>query len=158
MTLADIREQIKTILSTVPGIGIVHDYERLAVSWDDVLKFYKDADGRINGWTITRPKTDERWLTNMDYERIHKIVIRGVYGWQDAAASEIVFQTLVEAISDTFRGNDTLNGVCETICPQFGEMDGKSGIQVAIVEPRMFASVLCHYCELHLGVQIKGQK
>lgn len=158
MNLPTIREQTKTILSGVPGIGIIHDYERLAVDWNKFLDFYKAADGKINGWTITRDATPERWLTNIDYERVFEMAIRGYYGLQDAAASEIAFQALIEGICDEFRGNDTLNGTCETTCPEFGGMAGKSGIQVVAVEPRMFGGVLCHYCELRLGAQIKGQQ
>jgi hypothetical protein len=158
MRLADIREQIKTIISGVPGIGIVHDYERWSADWNKFLDHYKSADGRINGWTITRGATPERWLTNIDYERVYEITIRGYYGLKDSAASEIGFQNLIEAICDEFRGNDTLNGTCETVCPEFGSMAGKSGIQVITVEPKLFGSVLCHYCELRLGAQIKGQR
>ena len=158
MILADIREQTKTILSGVSGIGVVHDYDRLAVDVATLKKFFQDSEGRINGWTIAREATPERWLTNIDYERVFEMTIRGYYGLQDAAASEIVFQDLIEAICDKFRGNDTLNGTCETICPEFGNMVGKSGLQVAVVEPRMFGSILCHYVELRLGVQIKGQR
>ena len=158
MSLADIREQIKVVLSGVPGIGVVHDYDRLATDWNTFLNFYKDVDGRINGWTITRDATPERWLTNIDYERVFELAIRGYYGLQDSAASEIAFQDLVEGVCDKFRGNDTLNGTCETTCPEFGGMAGRSGIQVVIVEPRFFGGVLCHYCELRLGAQIKGQR
>ena len=158
MNLPAIREQIKVILAGVAGIGVIHDYERWATDWNKFLDHYKDAGGRINGWTITRDATPERWLTNIDYERVFEMVIRGYYGLQDAAASEILFQDLIESICDEFRGNDTLNGTCETTCPEFGGMTGKSGIQVIIVEPRMFGGVLCHYCELRLGAQIKGQR
>ena len=156
--LADIREQIKVMLQGAPGIGIVPEYERLATDYNKMLALFKDADGRINGWTITRDETPERWITNVDYERVFEMVIRGYMGLQDAEATEIIFQDLVENISSAFRVSDTLSGTCETINPEFGKMAGRSGIQVIIVEPRLFGSVLCHHCELRLGAQIKGQR
>lgn len=158
MSLADIREQIKVILQGVPGIGIVHDYERMSADANKFIGLYKDVDGRINSWTITRTATPERWFSNRDYERVYEMALRGYYGLQDAAASEIVFQDRIEAICDEFRGNDTLNGTCETTCPEFGGMTGLSGLQVGIIEPRMFGNVLCHYGELRLAAQIKGQR
>jgi len=54
MPLAEIRTQIKTILEGVSGIGIVHEYERWAADWKGFLDLFKDANGWINGWSITR--------------------------------------------------------------------------------------------------------
>jgi len=158
MSLEAVREQIRVILAGVAGIGVVHDYERLSTDWNTFLNHFKDAEGRINGCTITRTATPERWLTNIEYERVHEIAIRCYFGLQDGAASEIAFQALIERICDAFRGNDTLNGTCETTCPEFGGMAGRSGLQVGLVEPRMFGGVLCHYGELRLGAQIKGTR
>jgi len=158
MNLAAIREQIKTILAGVAGIGVIHNYERLAIDYNKMLALFQDADGRINGWTITRDETPERWITNIDYERIYEMVIRGYMGLQDGEGTEIIFQDIVEDICDAFRGQDTLNATCETINPEFGKLSGRSGIQGIIMEPRLFGNVLCHYCELRLGAQIKGQR
>ncbi len=158
MNLAAIREQINVILRGVPDIGSVYDYERLAADWNVFISRFTDADGLINGWTISRVATPERWLTNRDYERVYEMVMRGYFGLEDASASEIVFQNRIEAICDEFRGNDTLNGTCETTCPEFGALAGLSGIQVGIIEPRFFGNVLCHYGELRLAAQIKGQR
>ncbi len=158
MNLPAIREQIKTILSGVSGVGVVHDYDRLAMDYSKMLALFQDANGRINGWTITRDETPERWITNVDYERVFEMVIRGHMGLQDGEATEIIFQDIVESVCAAFRGNDTLNGSCETINPEFGKLAGRSGIQVVTIEPRQFGSVLCHYCELRLAAQIRGQR
>ncbi len=154
MGLPEIREQYKAILSGVSGIGVVHDYERWAADWNKFLELYKDQDGRINGWITTRTATPEKWLTNIKYLRVYELTTRGIYGLKDEDATELIFQDLIESICDAFRNNTTLNNTCETIAPEFGSLAGRSGIQVEIVEPRSFGSVLCHYCELRLGAQV----
>lgn len=154
MNLADIREQIRVILAGVPGIGVVHDYERLSTDWNKYLDLYKDSGGRINGWTVSRFKTPERTHSQGGgMTRTHQFIIRGIYGLKDADATELAFQDLVEAICVAFRAADTLNGACFTCTPTEGAPDGAAGIQVEIVEPRMFGGVLCHYAELHLYAQ-----
>ena len=53
MALADIREQIKIILSTVSGIGVIHEYERFADTWTKFLDFFKDENGKIINYLAT---------------------------------------------------------------------------------------------------------
>ena len=59
MSLSAIRDEIETILGGVSGMGTVHDYERWANNWSDFLTLYQDDNDRINGWSITRRKTEE---------------------------------------------------------------------------------------------------
>jgi hypothetical protein len=150
MSLADIREQIKVILAGVDGIGVVHDYERLATDWNKFLEFYKDADGRINGVSFAREKWQERQQTIGETEIVQVFVIRRIMGLQDAQATGILFDDNLEAMRAAFRGNKSLNGTCRTIDPDWGPMDGAVGIQGDVIEPRMFGSVLCHVAELRL--------
>jgi hypothetical protein len=155
MSESAIREQIKTILSGVDGIGVVHDYQRWAATWEKFLDHFKvEATGTINGWMFSRTATPERWLTNVKYIRVYEWLIRGVYGLKDEDATETTFQALIEAVCDAFRSEDTLNGTCETTNPEFGSLAGLSGVQVALVENRSFGGMLCHYCELRLGTQV----
>lgn len=156
MSEAAIREQMAVILGAVEGIGVVHQYQRWAATWEKFLDLFKDPDGVINGWCITRTSTTEHWITNIKYERVLEFVIRGYYGVNDAKASEISFQQIIEDICEAFRCNDTLNGTCETIAPQFGPLNGMAGVQVRIVDARFFGGVLCHFCELAIGIQITG--
>jgi hypothetical protein len=153
MSLATQRTAIKTILEGVSGIGLVHEYERWANDWKKFLELYKTANKKINGWTITRKRTAERWSTGAEYERVNEFLIRGIFGLKDEDETELTFQSLIEDICDAFRSNHTLNGTCETTDPDFGSLANQSGIQVELVEPRMIGSVLCHYCELALGAQ-----
>lgn len=138
MSLSDIRDQIKTILAGVDGIGVIHDYERWAADWGKFLDRYKDAAGKINGWTITRTKTPENSDTASHVTRIHHFTIRGVYGLKDEDASELTFQDLIESICAAFRAKYRLNDTAANTEP----------VQVEVVENRMFGTVLCHYCEL----------
>lgn len=138
MSLTDIRDQIKTILATVDGVGVIHDYERWAADWGKFLELYKNTDGKINGWTITRTKTDEDCNTASHVTRIHHCTIRGVYGLKDEDASELIFQALIESICAAFRAKYRLNDIAANTEP----------VQVEVVENRMFGTVLCHYCEL----------
>ncbi len=148
--MREIREQIAVILSAVDGVGVVHQYERLATDWKKFLDLYKDPHGKINGWSITRQKTPQKMLTfDQDVTREYLFIIRGIYGLQDEAASELVFQDTIEAICEAFRNNDDLNGTCSTTTSN----QDISGIQVEVAENRSIGGVLCHYCELHLYAQ-----
>lgn len=162
MSLTTIREQIKTILSAVDGIGVVHDYERWSASWGKFLELFlvENDDNKkiINGCMFTRTSTPEKWLTNVKYLRVYEFLFRGVYGLKDADATELIFQDLIEDICAAFRSNHTLNGTCETIAPEFGALSGRSGIQVEIVQNRMFGTVLAHFFELRLGAQVTETK
>jgi len=158
MSLADIREQITEILSSVNGVDVVHQYQRWSSDWKKFLDLFRDANGTINGWIITRNATPEKWLTNVKYLRVYEFTINGIYGLKDDIETELAFQALIEDICDAFRGNDTLNDTCETIAPELGSLAGHAGIQVAAVENRMFGGVLCHFCDLKLGAQVTGTR
>ena len=155
MSLADIREQIKVLLSGVSGIGIVHDYERWAAEWPKFLDLYKvEATGKLNGWTISRKKTPKSLLAKGGIStRTHHIMIRGIYGLKDSDASELVFQEIIEAIVAEFAKHDTLNATCFTCSATDNAPGDEDGIQVDLVENRSFGGVLCHYAELSLFVQ-----
>lgn len=157
MSLTAIREQIKTILSGVSGIGVVHDYERFSNDWKKYLSLFtvEDDNGekRINGCTFTRVATPEKWLTNVEYLRVYEFDFHGIYSLKDSDATELVFQSTIENVCDAFRAKPTLNGTCETITPEFGALSGRSGMQVETIENRKFGVTLAHYFKLRLGAQ-----
>lgn len=143
MSLSTIRAEIVTILSGVAGVGPnIHDYERYAAHWTDYLALFKDTD-KILGWVITREKTIETEVSNANNMRTHTFVIRGFLSLDDSAATEKIFQDLIEAICDEFRPNIRLNDTAFDTFP----------IQVDIQEPRMFGSVLVHYTEMRKDIQ-----
>jgi hypothetical protein len=141
---SQIRDEIKTILSSVTGIGVVHTRERYVKERAEFKKLFISGD-KINGWTITRSQTTETRMPG-EATRSYQFTIRGYFSFHDddtaASSSEQIFQELVEAICDTFRTNPTLNGKAVTSGP----------MQVVGLEPRMFAEVLVHYVELSLEV------
>lgn len=142
MSLSLIRDQIKTILLAVEGVGTkVHDYERWAKTWEEYLAFFK-SNGLIKGWTITRTSTPEAESTTTTNMRTHTFLIRGYYSLDDSAGTEKTFQDIIENIAAAFRANKTLNGQAFDSGP----------LQVDMVGNVMFGSVLCHFCELRLLV------
>ncbi len=138
-----IRQQIYTILSGVPNVGKVYDYERWTADWNQFLTLFKDAvSGRILGWEISRVAVESQFLSRVEEEATHRFVIKGYLAVKDADATDKMFNGLIEAIRSTFRGNVTLNGVAELAGP----------MAAPIIDVRTFGSVLCHYGELHLAV------
>lgn len=74
--------------------------------------------------------------------------IQGVMALDDAAASELAMDGLIEALRDAFRDNDTLGDTVATcILPD----DSEAGLQQDDGGPVMFAGVLCHGVRLHLN-------
>jgi len=140
MSLAAIRGSIVTVLSSVPGIGTVHAYERWAADWTAYLSFFKTEENKINGWTVSRRKTESDRDTMPTLNRRHRFIMRGYYGLKDSAATEHTFQALVEAVQDAFEDQYLLNGTVINSGP----------VQVQVFENRMFGNVLCHYAELEL--------
>ena len=140
MALADIRARIVANLQSVDGIGPVYGYERMPRDWKRFLDLFKTGHGKINGWMATRRKTPAQWAGFPTVERNHLWVMRGVYGLNDEEASELAFQAQIEAIQAVFENDGELGGTVLRSEP----------VQVATVEHRMFANVLCHWAELHL--------
>ncbi|MBI5789300.1 MAG: hypothetical protein HZA78_10640 [Candidatus Schekmanbacteria bacterium] len=147
MSLNNIRTEIKALLETVPGIGKVHDFERWTIDWQKFLEFFKTADNKINGWTITRSVSTENNQSVGTNIRTHQILIKGYYGLKDAVESEKAFQNLIEAVCDVLRSHNDLNASCLKSGPP----------QVSKVYPRPFGGVLVHVCNIQLAVQERIQ-
>jgi hypothetical protein len=147
MSIAAIREQIKVILSGVEGIGVVHDYERLAVDWNKVLDLLKDSNGRINAWMFFLERSQKRQVSHGEQEKARIFKFRGIMGLKDAEATGLIFEDLVDRVQQKFDGFETLNQTCLTINPDWGELSESLGYQIDLIEPRMFGGVLCHYQE-----------
>ena len=146
MALKDIRDKIVAILAAVDGVGVVHEYERWAGDWKKFLDLFKDADGKINGWIVTRRATPATRDTEPYIDRRHTMVMKGIYGLNDDAASELTFQAVVENIQNAFDGEFLLGGFAVNSGP----------VQVKAVEARLFGGVLCHYAELEYEVWEKA--
>jgi hypothetical protein len=148
MSLDQIRTQYKTILLSVPGIGVVHEYSRLATDWQKFLSMFENSDGKILGWEITRESIGpvQKKLSGLSpssiADRPHGMLIRGYHGLRDAVASEKTFQDLIDAILNKFLPLPTLNGAV---------VSAEEMTATTIIE-RQFGAVLCHYVELRQTV------
>lgn len=109
MSQADILAEIKTIVSGVSGIGVVHDYERSSRGvgeWLDIMT----SGGKINGWTISREATESEWEHHTTNRLRHVFKIKGYYAVDDANTSEKTFQALVDLVRKAFNRQETLSG------------------------------------------------
>lgn len=144
-TLAQIRAAIKAKLEAVATIGTVHDYERFSKRDAEFQALYKTSN-TIKGWNIRRVSTREARLAVGRYQVFHRWRIRGYMALDDSAASEKTFDTLIEAVKDAFRADETLSGLVKDLL----ESEQQFGIQVEDSGPVMFAGVLCHGARLGL--------
>lgn len=149
MSLSTIRSAIVATLAAVPDIGVVHAYERYAADYSTLLALYRSpTHGQIRGWHVSRASTTERGQIFQSSAEVTRWRIRGLLGVNDAAATGLLIDELIESIRDAFRADPTLGGaVAECAEPV---QDGESGIQVEGVEFALFGSVLCHSCRLAL--------
>jgi len=142
VTLKAIREEIKSILLTVPDVGKVYDYIPYTADWQRFIANFKH-NGRINGWTITRRETSESVtsVTGVN-SRTHFMMLQGYRSLDESIQSEKIYQDLVDSVCAALRDKYNLNGKALKVDPP----------QVLVVEHKMFGSVLCHYAEIQLNV------
>jgi len=151
--LNKIREQIKVILRGVTGIGVVHDRIRLATDMTKMLNLFKDAEGRINTIMFRREKMVKKSISlGAPKMRAHVFLFIVIMGFKDEHGTELIFDDLLTDIEETFDGYDDLNGTCMACDQDFGPMADLSGMQIDLIEPRMFGGALCHYAEMRLQV------
>jgi hypothetical protein len=134
-----LRESINSLLSEVPGTGAVYNYERWAKDDAAFLAFFK-VDGKIMGWEITRNAVPKIERIGSKFKVTHSYLLKGYYGLQDAKASEISFNAIVDAILLQFMSKK-VTGACLHTLPK-----------VNSIEPRMFGPVLCHCAMIALDV------
>ena len=149
MSESTIRAAIKDVLTGVENIGVVHDYERHAATWEKFLELFRvtiAGQAQIRGWEITRrQRTAVQQTLGIGFaesDRRHGYKIHGYMGLQDAQATEKTFQALIEAVCAAFAASGRLGGT----------HNQHDFVQVNIIEPRMFGGVLCHFCEMTLTV------
>jgi len=146
---ATIRAQIDTTVNAVSNIGIVHDYERWAADWSNILDYFKteiSSEEVIRGWTITCESfTQTLEQFNRGYLRHYTYKIRGYFGVDDAAESEKTAVAIVEDVVEALDADDTLHDP-DTYYKMFP-------VDCTIFEARTFAGVLCHYAEVTLEIE-----
>lgn len=148
-TLQAHRAAIVAVLAAVADVGHVHDRERYArdEAGFRALYLYTPAGGvpQLRGWWLRRVQTEESSADTGGPINAHTWQVRGYMAFNDAAASELAFDELVERMRDAVRADLTLGGVCD-----LGPMEETEGVQVLDAGPVMFAGVLCHSAVLQL--------
>lgn len=149
-TLADHRIAIVSALDSVPGIGIVHDRERYASDSAAFKRFYlytpPGGAQQLRGWWVRRVKTAERMRNLARTLSVHTWQIRGFAAFNDADASELVMDDLVEQFRAVVRADQSLGGALQP-----GPLDDEeTGVQVTDSGAVMFAGVMCHAVTLSL--------
>ena len=146
-TLFDELAALVAVVSSVPDVGVVHNFERYAAEAATLRAHYTTTvagQDQIRGWFVQRWKTiDQKAAQKASFDRSTWRIV-GFMGLSDADASELVFQGLVEAIRDALRADLTLGGV---VMPP--ERDEHAGPAVEC-GPVLFAGMLCHRAEIHL--------
>lgn len=152
-TLAQHRAAIVTAMASVPDMGVVHDRERYASSNTafQQLYLYTPAGGKqqLRGWWLRRSGTAEHSANTRRTVNVHTWTVRGYMAFNDADASELVLDDLVEQFRAVVRADPTLGGVCQP-GPLVGGEDRTDGVQVVDAGPVTFAGVLCHSVVLQL--------
>jgi hypothetical protein len=148
-TLESVRAAIGAIIKAVPEIGVVHPYERYSVQQQKHAQhFMWQPPGRreaeMRGWFIRRIATREIDDTSTRSQIQIDWQIRGFMAIQDALASEITFDNLIEQIRDAFRADLTLGGLLDVALPAGAPL----GPQLVESVPYMMAGVLCHGARL----------
>lgn len=140
----DLRGAIIATLQGVEGIGQVHQFERFAKAEKDFKALYATSEAneqRILGWHVRRVGF-KQFQHNTRKQFITKWRITGFMSLQDADATELMFDQLINKITDAFDGIQwQLNNFSS---------DDENGIQLDEAVPVMFASVLCHSAKLSL--------
>ena len=130
MNYTTVRDNIKTELDAVTGIGKVFKSKRLAEDWKAFMDLYVTG-GKFNVIWFTQVNASELYdsqlAENTDddiiqyTEREETWQIELYYGFDDAedsgTPSEFTFQTLCENIEAKFRFSQTLSGAVNKVFP-----------------------------------------
>jgi hypothetical protein len=149
--LAAIRAAHVAQLGAIADIGIVNDRERYLPDEAQFKAAYvytpAGGDPQLRGWWLRRVRTEERTISTGSVLVEHTWQWRGYMAFNDAQASELAFDELIEAYRDAHRADPTLGGVCEQNPEGIG---GTDGVQVEQAGPVMFCGALCHSVVLQL--------
>lgn len=149
MSAATHRAALVALIQSVPEVGRVHAYQRYAreEAAFQAHYLYTLAGGKkqLRGWQVSRVSVVERTVGVGRVLNEHSWQIRGYLALEDALASELVFDDLVEDIRAAFRADPTLGGV--STAEPIGDEDG---IQMRDAGPVIFCGVLCHSALLTL--------
>lgn len=133
-TTTNIRNAIVGKLTAITGIGKVHSYERYAVQQSKLKELF-EFNTRILGWVARRAGFKKIAIADAIFTLRSNWEIRGYMSLDDAAETEILFDTLVDLVQLTLSNDPTFGGIGNYV-PDY-EIK-------ATLEPVMFCGVLCH--------------
>lgn len=132
-TTADIRNAIVAKITAINAIGQVHGYERYAAQQSKLKELF-ETNGRILGWIVRRSGFKKTAIADAIFTVRSQWSVRGYMSLDDAAQTEILFDTLADLLQATL-ANDPTFGIGSWV-PDY-ELKAE-------LEPVMFFGVLCH--------------
>lgn len=144
-----IRDWLVAQLNTVPNIGTVHSYQRYAAREKELADLYHH-NGRMHGWFVRRVSVAEKTLAAGINSEQTIWQVRGYLAINDATASELEFDDLLDAIRSVFKtdGFDPWRDMTigSPISLVYTEQPIKEQLGFAVLDsqPVLFAGVLCH--------------
>lgn len=151
MSYSEIASAIVDQIKTASGTDKVYAYERWAANWGAILNLFKTDEELIHAWMVSRMSVHRRVATiGGPYEIAHVFRVRAVYGMNDAAASETIFQGIIDTVAAAFDADPRLGGTCMTTYAEFGPMQDQPGLQVEGIDIRTFGTVLCHHADCRI--------
>ena len=160
MSEATVRGHLKTILESVTNIGIVHDYRRLAKTWEAILSLSKTTIGgqeQIRGWEITCEAWSEEYLephaesTKKTLMRTYTYKIRGYFGVKDSTATEKTAMIVVEDVMEALNSSSVLHD--ENVHDGVVYYGQTPPAQLDAFRAQLFGGILCHYAEITQRIQ-----
>lgn len=146
-TQLQIRNAIAAKMAGVAGAGLVNSYERYASTMAAIKVLYVSA-GKILGWFVRLKRTQRLSPAIGRVLVVHTWQVTGYMSLDDAAQSEVAFDTLIEAFQHAFDADQTLGGLISTT--NGDDVGGPNGLQRDSAGPVMFCGVLCHSAALSL--------
>ena len=149
---ASLSSALKTAISGISGIGVVHDRPRYCATWSEYLNLFASVIGGhkiIRGWMISRDSaaagTGEFRVT----ERVHNYVITGIAGFSDSDATSqyAAMQSLADTIMATLDAEIDL-GVAGV------EEGGIGPCSLESYQELMFGSVLAHVFTIAIPIRV----
>jgi hypothetical protein len=137
-----IRAALVALLQTVPGIGVVHNYERFSKAPKDFQALYQQGQN-IRGFYVRRQSYRELPYSSTRNKVRTRWTVRGFASLVDADATELAFDRLLDDMAALVRAKPVLfdtkdNELCHTVT------DDGAALQLIESGPVMFAGVLCH--------------
>ncbi len=147
--MTDVRALIVTSLNSISNIGTVHHYQRYAARTKQMADLYS-VNGQLRGWYVRRLAQKDSLGPGQLVTEDTKWLIRGYLAVDDANASELVFDGLIDQVLTKFRINSVLEDPLATLDPFTTRVESQSGALLEESQPVLFCDVLCHSAKIIL--------